>query len=330
MSRPAPDTDAGATRAGTLANLLRALLLLEVLGAAAIAAWLNTDLQTALPLAAALGIAAPIGAHAGIIAIDFAITSVGGSPTPAGHRLGASRAVALYVHEFVDSVRTFQFAQPLLAGRPLPGTGPRRWAPGDPLPVLLIHGYFCNRQVWRPMARALWARGHAVDAVDLEPVFGSIDDYVPRIAAAVDALLARTGAPAAQLLCHSMGGLAARAYLSARGRGRVARVVTLGSPHRGTFLARLGHGENTRQMRPGSDWLAALAAREDEPTAALFCVILSHHDNIVAPQAGQTLSGARTIELSGLGHITLAYDGGVRARVLALLGAESAPAVRSE
>jgi hypothetical protein len=34
--------------------------------------------------------------------------------------------------------------------------------------------------------------------------------------------------------------------------------------------------------------------------------VFSHHDNIVSPQAGQTIADARVIEVSGLGHLTLA------------------------
>ncbi len=317
---PSPsDAEAPAAPIGALATLLRILLLVELAGATAIAVWLHVDLQTGWVTAVALGAAAPLGTHAAIIAIDFAITTAAGSPTPAAHRLGPGAALALYARELIDSVRTFQLAQPLMAGRPLAGETVRPWSPGSPLPVLLVHGYFCNRQLWRPTARALAAQGHAIGAVDLEPVFGSIDAYAARIDDALRALMARTGAPAAHLLCHSMGGLAARAYLRRFGPQAVARVVTLGTPHQGTVLARLGHGVNTRQMRPGSDWLAALAAGEDAHTLGRFHVLLSHHDNIVAPQAPQSLPGAHTVEFSGMGHISLAYDAAVRRTVIGLL-----------
>ena len=92
--------------------------------------------------------------------------------------------------------------------------------------VLLIHGFFCNRQLWRPLARWLTARGHPLGALDLEPVLGSIDDYVPAIERAVTELLARTGAPAVALVGHSMGGLAARAYLRRHGSARISALVT--------------------------------------------------------------------------------------------------------
>lgn len=294
-----------------LARALRIVVLIELFAAAAIAARLHLADDWGLIASIVAGVAAPIAVHAAIVAIDFAIARYAASPVPAQFRIGVAGSVVLYLREFADSFRAFQVALPWFAGRPLPGEQARGWAPGSPLPVLLIHGYACNRQVWRPLARWLAARGHPVDAIDLEPLFASIDDYAPLIEQAVQHAMLRTGAPRIALVCHSMGGLAARAWLRAGGAGAVARVaaiVTLGTPHRGTFHARFGQGKNARQMRIDSDWLRTLAASESASTRRLFTVILSHHDNIVAPQAVQTLPDAHVIELAGVGHLTLAYD----------------------
>ncbi|MFO0233996.1 MAG: esterase/lipase family protein, partial [Burkholderiales bacterium] len=181
--------------------------------------------------------------------------------------------------------------------------------------------YFCNRALWRPMAARLIGAGHAVEALDLEPPFASIDDYAPRIADAVEALRVSTGAARVALVGHSMGGLAARAYLRAFGDDAVACVVTLGTPHHGTVHASFGRGRNVRQMRRDSDWLRALAADEPRERLERFTIVLSWQDNIVSPQAIQTLPGARTVMLHGLGHVTLAYDANVAGIVLEALAA---------
>jgi pimeloyl-ACP methyl ester carboxylesterase len=292
-----------------LARWLRILTIVELIGAGAIAWRLAVG---GLPVAGAvaIGLATPLLVHGAIIAFDFALAAWAGSPTPAPQRLGPAAATGLFLREWRDSVLVFQVIQPWLAPRPLPG----ELNPGRPgrTPVLLIHGFFCNRQLWRPLARWLNARGHPLAAVDLEPVLGSIDDYVPAIEAAVAALQARTGASAVALVGHSMGGLAARAYVRRHGGKHVSVMVSIGTPHHGTFHARLGHGHNARQMRPDSEWLRALAADEAaQGPASLPCttVILSHHDNIVAPQSDQTLPYAqRTHELAAIGHLSLAFD----------------------
>jgi len=110
-----------------------------------------------------------------------------------------------------------------------------------------------------------------------------------------------------------MGGLVVRAYVRVHGHQRIARVITLGTPHHGTNLARFGIGSNARQMRcqgqgSGSDWLTSLAANESAAQRALLTSIFSHHDNIVAPQTSCRLPGAKNIEFGGVGHVAMGRD----------------------
>ena len=79
--------------------------------------------------------------------------------------------------------------------------------------------------------------------------------------------------------------------------------MTLGTPHGGSELARFGIGENARQMRPGSAWLASLGA---PPVATL--TIYSAHDNYVLPPANLELPGARRCVLDRLGHLAMLFS----------------------
>jgi pimeloyl-ACP methyl ester carboxylesterase len=299
-----------------LARTLRFLQMFELLLAAAVAWWLLDVWQWSAIAAILAGILVPLALHGWIIALDFAVAGWAGGSTPTAQRLGAAQALRTYLRELRDSVRVFQWMQPWLAGRPLSGEvdadQPSPCAvhmpSGAPLPVVLVHGYFCNRQLWRPLADWLSARGHSLLGLDLEPLFCSIDDYVPLLERAVRTAQSRTGAPRVALVCHSMGGLVARAYLQRHPDAPVARVITLGTPHRGTVHARFGKGVNVRQMRPDSDWLRALAGAESAANNARFTVVFSHHDNIVAPQHIQQLPGAQNIGLCGIGHVSLALD----------------------
>lgn len=317
-----------------LANLLRIAVLWELLWAGGIALWLHESAGWPWGGAILAGLSTPLAVHAAIVAAGFAGALRHGGP--AVPRLGGLALGRMFVLEFLASARAFQCEMPWTARRALPGaTGPV-----DPaLPVLLIHGYLCNRQVWRPMARFLAGRGHPIEAVDLEPVFGSIDAYASVVREGVDRLRSRTGASKVALVCHSMGGLAARAYLRSFGDAAVECVVTIGSPHRGTRNACRGPGRNAEQMRPDSEWLRELAASErgssdDSPGEAVFrdrgdlptrparpwrdvrlTVILSRHDNVVVPQTPQTLDGARTIPFGGIGHVRLVSDPAVMTAV---------------
>jgi triacylglycerol lipase len=193
------------------------------------------------------------------------------------------------------------------------------------LPVLLIHGYICNGGYWKYLSRVLLKQKVSHFALDLEPVFTGIDDYAVLVQQAIDTICAETDSDQVVIVGHSMGGLVARAYLRAHGDARVAKVITLGTPHHGTGLAQGAPGLNAQQMRWRGDaesgmpsqWLKQLAAAESETTRALITSIYSHHDNIVAPQMSSHLPGANNMAFHGIGHVALALDAGIQALVVA-------------
>jgi pimeloyl-ACP methyl ester carboxylesterase len=190
--------------------------------------------------------------------------------------------------------------------------------------VVFVHGFFCNRGLWTPWLRRVQAGGRAFVAVNLEPLFGSIDDYAPQIDEAVRRVTEATGLPPL-LVCHSMGGLAVRAWLKRmRAEARVFHVVTIGSPHRGTWLARFGHGHNGRQMRLQSDWQTQLDHEMPADRHALFTCWYSNCDNIVFPTSTATLPGADNRLVRGAAHVQMAFLPQVMDATLAMLEREPA------
>lgn len=172
---------------------------------------------------------------------------------------------------------------------------------------VFIHGFVCNRALWHPWLERLQGR-HAFVAVNLEPVFGSIDDYALIIDDAVRRVTDASGMPPV-LVCHSMGGLAARAWLRRLGdASRVARVVTIGTPHHGTWLGRFSHTRNGHQMRWHSDWLQQLARDEAGRSLPPFVCWYSHCDNIVFPTSSAMLPHADNRLVPGPAHVELAFD----------------------
>ena len=170
-------------------------------------------------------------------------------------------------------------------------------------PILLVHGYLCNRGLWWWLRRRLRANGLALATVNLEPPFASIDHFATQLHRRVEALAEETGADQVVLVTHSMGGLVARAYMLRHGTRRIAKLVTLAAPHRGTEVAFLGPGCNARQMQPGSNFLRWLSAAT---TPAIALVALwSRSDEFVVPHDSGRMPNAREYALPGLGHIAM-------------------------
>jgi triacylglycerol esterase/lipase EstA (alpha/beta hydrolase family) len=186
--------------------------------------------------------------------------------------------------------------------------------------VLFIHGYFGNRANWLGFLDDAAARGYRAEAITLDGIGRPIESHAAAIEAAIAALEAR-GARRVAIVAHSMGGLVARSALATMAPARIAHVVTLGTPHRGTTAARFGRGANVAQMRLGSAWLADLEARERTAGLAYdrFTTVFSHHDDVVYPQTNACLPGAECVALGGLGHVSLLHDPRVRKVVFDVL-----------
>jgi predicted alpha/beta hydrolase family esterase len=206
--------------------------------------------------------------------------------------------------EVLSAPRVFYWRQPFFSGR-----WPDRLA-GRGRGVLLIHGYVCNRGVWNRWLRGLQQRSVPVVALTLEPCRGDIGGHVDAVERAVAALHAATG-QAPVLVAHSMGGLVARCWRAAQpgNAARVHHLLTLGTPHHGTFLARWGLDAATRQMRPDSAWLRQLATREAALPATPTTCFYSHSDHIVYPPPRAVLAGAAQRRLVGVAHVHLVECG---------------------
>ena len=195
--------------------------------------------------------------------------------------------------------------------------------PSNKAGVVFIHGFFCNRAFWSPWMAQLQSQNRAFASVTLEPAFGSIDDYAAIVEAAVAKVTQATG-QAPTLICHSMGGLAARAWLrsNAANDSRVKRVITLGTPHFGTALSTekaLLPFTNTHQMQRLGTWTTQLAKDEPASRYAKFTCWYSNCDNIVVPTSTAMLPGADNRFVTAQGHVSMAFSQRVMQESLALL-----------
>jgi len=128
---------------------------------------------------------------------------------------------------------------------------------------------------------------------------------VPQLNQRIEEVCAETGSKQVTLLAHSMGGLVCRSYLARHGIARVDKLITLATPHTGTELARIGFGQNAREMEPGSLWLSDMA---NESVKIPAISLRNAYDNYAMPQDNQRLPGAVDVELPPVGHIAMLYD----------------------
>jgi predicted alpha/beta hydrolase family esterase len=284
-----------------LARYLKIGQAIEVLAALALArALVLADVEPWLAVLA--GALLPLAVQGVPLAIEF-VTGALVDRRPVA-RIGFLRLVAIWWVETWRSFVLFNIDQPWRAGFPERALVREPSRPA----VLLVHGYMCNRAVWRDWLRDGIPARWNVATVNLEPIFGPVERYADVVRDAVEKLRAATGAERITLVGHSMGGLAARTYLRRHGHHAVQRVVTIDTPHHGTLFATLGHGPNARQMRKACAFVTELA-RDDEPVD--FVCFASQHDNLIVPRNNQVLGCAEAVWFEEIGHLAMLASGEV-------------------
>ena len=294
---------------------LQQFITLSLLAAAG--AWLFLFWERSAWLAMA-GFFALLLGYSGFLALEFGILRIVNradpAPTPSWSELASA-----WLGETVVAPQVFCWRQPFRS-QAVPDQLAANSVVRGRRGVVFVHGFFCNRGFWTPWLKRLQGSGHAFVAVNLEPPFASIDDYAHLIEDAVQRVTELTGL-APLMVCHSMGGLAVRAWLKVmKAETRVFHVVTLGTPHRGTWLARFSRVANGRQMQLSGQWHRELDLGMPPDRHLLFTCWYSNCDNIVFPSSMATLPGADNRLVLGAAHVQLAFFPEVMAATLDMLG----------
>jgi pimeloyl-ACP methyl ester carboxylesterase len=283
----------------SLARLCRIALAAEAILAAAIA-WAITQ-WLGLAASAAIGcvLATVLGLRLALVVIAHGVGECFNRPRPEGLRIGLRQALRLISDEWVAVLRANLWSVPFASAARL-GT------PGQEQPVLLlVHGYLSNAATLEPLAVGLREAGLTrLHSLDYPSIGFGIREAVPYLNRAIDEALAISGAKQVVLVCHSMGGLVARYAIALGEHRRVRQLITIGTPHHGTGLARLGVGNGPR-MRIGGSVFAELTDLEQKAPRVPMLSILSAHDTLVAPYASAHFPGATNEVLPGVGHLAL-------------------------
>ena len=185
-------------------------------------------------------------------------------------------------------------------------------AAAQELPVLLVHGFCSSAETWDATLPQLSTRRYGDDAprlyegpngtavartpvsagsktfrVDFSDLSGGFDllavANVPtrrkagELKAVIDGIKRITGAPGVIIVGHSLGGLAARAYIQGFGHDRsgatipyaqdVAALIMISTPNQGSVLARLsGNPERDACVLADTANLRALRGRDSQRT----------------------------------------------------------------
>jgi pimeloyl-ACP methyl ester carboxylesterase len=174
-------------------------------------------------------------------------------------------------------------------------------------PVVFVHGLGGQPGNFIGMKTYFKLLGRTrVYLVDLTGA-GSFDEMSARVSDVIERVVVCNGLgpdDAVDVVAHSMGGIAARLALRDPAiAGRVQTLVTLGTPHSGTYLARFAATDVTLDLRPKSplmDTLSKLA--EGEPKDVRIVAMWSPADVFILPAEGAQLAGAENIELAGFTH----------------------------
>lgn len=194
-------------------------------------------------------------------------------------------------------------------------------------PVIVVGGLSGVAIAYEPLAARLRGDGHRVSIYQLPNLgLGDIADSARAFSGYVAQVRANTGAARVDLVAHSEGGLVSRYYLKyLGGTGSVGRLITLGSPHYGTYVADiatfLGLGNCVgivacQQMAIGSAFLDNLNAGDDTPGSVRYTTIRTLQDELVRPTQNATLADGAVnalvqtwCPLRIVGHLGLVLDG---------------------
>lgn len=183
-------------------------------------------------------------------------------------------------------------------------------------PILLVHGMVDNRSVFTLLRRGLRRRGFGrITTINYSLLTADVRAAAARLADEVEAVVEETGYERIHVVGHSMGGIIARYYVTRLGGdARVHTLVTLGTPHQGTYTAYAWPSPLCRQLRPGSGLMREL--RQPAPGCRTrFVAYWSDLDQMVFPQRFAALEhpdlDTVNVALHGVGHMSLPILGSV-------------------
>ncbi|TNC80185.1 MAG: hypothetical protein C9356_15560 [Oleiphilus sp.] len=168
-------------------------------------------------------------------------------------------------------------------------------------PVVMIHGYLGSTSNFNTMQSRLNNDGVpscALYRFGYNSVGSSNKTSASRLKSYVNSALSSTGQSKAKLIAHSNGGLVSRWYrVFEGGSKKTSRLITLGTPHKGTTWAYGCFSPACFEMRPNSSFLRSLGGK------GCNISLWSSADGIIIPSSSAKCG--KSIRTASVGHNTL-------------------------
>lgn len=186
-----------------------------------------------------------------------------------------------------------------------PGPSRQELADRTRPPVILVPGYGMNRACMWFLDFYLRKRGFPlVWSVNNRPHSAAIAVYAERLGQAVQRALRESGARQVDIVAHSAGGVIAAWYINQLGgAAQVRRLVTLGTPWQGTWVAIFGRRAHAADLLPDS-----MVVQQIQRPAAPTFAIWTRNDGVIFPNDNARADGMTALEVTGETHVSMLYS----------------------
>ena len=175
--------------------------------------------------------------------------------------------------------------------------------------VVLVHGIFETGSNFRLMRKRLQKKGFTCLIPKLKPCDGR--GGLEKLAAGLREDIDRHFGPdeSFSIVSFSMGGIVSRHYLQKLGGApRCKGLITISSPHQGTHAAWFYPSAGAAQMRPGSTFLAELAATDSKLGAMPVASYRTPMDLVILPARNSIWDRAENLQFPVLLHPLMLND----------------------
>ncbi|ACY16723.1 lipase family alpha/beta hydrolase [Haliangium ochraceum] len=240
--------------------------------------------------------------------------------------LGRSSAVQQYI---AGGTHGLSYLRHLARGNRVRRQASFEAIPEGQRPLLVIHGFMGTRGTMYPLEQRLAEDGFCVFSFNLGAInIRDIRRSAFLIHRKVERILEQTGWRELDIVAHSMGGLIGLYYIKKLGgHERVRKLVTLGTPYRGTWIALCGVATlgllstSSWQLVPGSRFLGEL---HDGPIpAGVHVYSIAAARDWLCPPSATRLQGVQSLTVP-FGHGSLVVSADVYQYVQRILQSEAA------